>query len=317
MTEQEILAGLAEIVNEVAGTPVDDITPEKSFIDDLDIDSLSMVEVVMAAEDKFGVNIPDGEVKTLRTVGDAVAYIQQAPASPPDRTLRTGVRGRRPAVRAPATRRSRTPAVDRHAPQGTAHATAPSSSPGSAPPPPSGATSRPPGSRCSPAGPASGLIEADWAADLPVPASRPRSPSTRSTAVSSGSRRAGSTAPSSSPLIAAREAWADAGTPEVDPDRLGVVVGTGIGGVVSLLDAVRHPAGAGAGPGLPHDRPDAHAQRRRRLDRPRARRPRRDPHPGLRVRLRRRGGRRRPDDDPQRPRGRRRRRRHRGRRSTR
>jgi len=71
----ETLAGLAEIVNEIAGVPVDDILPEKSFIDDLDVDSLSMVEVVMAAEDKFGVKIPDGDVKELRTVGDAVAYI--------------------------------------------------------------------------------------------------------------------------------------------------------------------------------------------------------------------------------------------------
>ncbi|MFN8169417.1 MAG: acyl carrier protein [Candidatus Nanopelagicales bacterium] len=78
---QEILEGLASIVNEVAGTPVADITPEKAFVDDLDIDSLSMVEVVMAAEDKFGVSIPDGEVKNLRTVGDAVAYIEKANAS--------------------------------------------------------------------------------------------------------------------------------------------------------------------------------------------------------------------------------------------
>ncbi|MSX38093.1 MAG: acyl carrier protein, partial [Actinobacteria bacterium] len=45
---QQILEGLAAIVNEVAGTPVADITPDKAFIDDLDIDSLSMVEVVMA-----------------------------------------------------------------------------------------------------------------------------------------------------------------------------------------------------------------------------------------------------------------------------
>ena len=72
---QEILDGLAVIVNEVAGVPVADIQPDKSFIDDLDIDSLSMVEVVMAAEDKWGVKIPDSEVKNLRTVGDAVAYI--------------------------------------------------------------------------------------------------------------------------------------------------------------------------------------------------------------------------------------------------
>ena len=72
---QEILDGLAVIVNEVAGVPVADIQPDKSFIDDLDIDSLSMVEVVMAAEDKWGVKIPDSEVKNLKTVGDAVSFI--------------------------------------------------------------------------------------------------------------------------------------------------------------------------------------------------------------------------------------------------
>ncbi|HAN71785.1 MAG: acyl carrier protein [Actinomycetales bacterium] len=72
---QEILDGLAVIVNEVAGVPVEDVQSDKSFVDDLDIDSLSMVEVVMAAEDKWGVKIPDSEVKNLKTVGDAVAYI--------------------------------------------------------------------------------------------------------------------------------------------------------------------------------------------------------------------------------------------------
>jgi len=72
---QEILEGLATIVNEVAGVPVEDVQSDKSFIDDLDIDSLSMVEVVMAAEDKWGVKIPDSEVKNLKTVGDAVAFI--------------------------------------------------------------------------------------------------------------------------------------------------------------------------------------------------------------------------------------------------
>jgi len=76
MSKEEILVGLAGIVNEVAGVPVDDVQPGKSFVDDLDIDSLSMVEVVMAAEDKWGVKIPDEEVKNLKTVGDAVAYIE-------------------------------------------------------------------------------------------------------------------------------------------------------------------------------------------------------------------------------------------------
>jgi len=76
MSQQEVLEGLAGIVNEVAGVPVEDVQSDKAFVDDLDIDSLSMVEVVMAAEDKWGVKIPDEEVKNLRTVGDAVAYIE-------------------------------------------------------------------------------------------------------------------------------------------------------------------------------------------------------------------------------------------------
>ena len=79
-TQQEILSGLAEIVNEVAGVPNDDVQMDKSFIDDLDIDSLSMVEVVVAAEERFGVKIPDDDVKGLQTVGDAVTYIEKAGA---------------------------------------------------------------------------------------------------------------------------------------------------------------------------------------------------------------------------------------------
>jgi len=74
-TQEEIVAGLAEIVNAIAGIPVDDVMLEKSFTDDLDVDSLSMVEVVVAAEEKFGVKIPDDDVKGLKTVGDAVDYI--------------------------------------------------------------------------------------------------------------------------------------------------------------------------------------------------------------------------------------------------
>ncbi|HZV25161.1 MAG TPA: acyl carrier protein [Acidothermaceae bacterium] len=78
LSQQEILAGLAEIVNEVAGIPAADVQMEKSFTDDLDVDSLSMVEVVVAAEEKFGVRIPDDDVKNLKTVGDAVTYIEKA-----------------------------------------------------------------------------------------------------------------------------------------------------------------------------------------------------------------------------------------------
>ncbi|MBL7498198.1 acyl carrier protein [Frankia sp. CNm7] len=78
MSQTDVLAGLAEILEEVAGVDPSDVTPEKTFIDDLDVDSLSMVEVVVAAEEKFGVKIPDDDVKTLKTVGDAVSYIQRA-----------------------------------------------------------------------------------------------------------------------------------------------------------------------------------------------------------------------------------------------
>lgn len=78
MSTEEIRATLADIVNEVAGVDAEDVQLDKSFVDDLDVDSLSMVEVVVEAEEKFGVTIPDDEVKNLKTVGDAVAYIERA-----------------------------------------------------------------------------------------------------------------------------------------------------------------------------------------------------------------------------------------------
>jgi acyl carrier protein len=78
VTQQEILAGLAQIVNEIAGVPVGDIAVDKSFVNDLDVDSLSMVEIATAAEDHFGVRIPDDDLKDLKTVGDAVNYIEKA-----------------------------------------------------------------------------------------------------------------------------------------------------------------------------------------------------------------------------------------------
>jgi len=79
-SEQEILAGLAEIVNEETGIATEDVQLEKSFTDDLDIDSLSMMTIVVNAEEKFGVRIPDDDVKNLSTVGDAVSYIAKASA---------------------------------------------------------------------------------------------------------------------------------------------------------------------------------------------------------------------------------------------
>ncbi|HIY41989.1 MAG TPA: acyl carrier protein [Candidatus Nocardiopsis merdipullorum] len=76
-SEQEILSGLGEIIEEIVGTEASEVTPEKSFVDDLDIDSLSMVEIAIAAQDKFGVEIPDDQLKDLKTVQDVINFIQK------------------------------------------------------------------------------------------------------------------------------------------------------------------------------------------------------------------------------------------------
>jgi acyl carrier protein len=74
----DVLAGLKEIVEEVAGVSASQIELDKNFTEDLDVDSLSMVEVVVAAEERFGVKIPDDAVTDLATVGDAVNFIVNA-----------------------------------------------------------------------------------------------------------------------------------------------------------------------------------------------------------------------------------------------
>jgi acyl carrier protein len=81
LTQQEILAGLSEIIDEIAGVPADEVTPDKTFVDDLDIDSLSMVEIAVAAQDKFGVEIPDDQLKDLKTVQDVIDYVGRASVS--------------------------------------------------------------------------------------------------------------------------------------------------------------------------------------------------------------------------------------------
>ena len=79
-SEQEILEGLAEIVNEETGIDTAEVELDKSFTDDLDIDSLSMMTIVVNAEERFGVRIPDDEVKNLKSVRDAVPFIAGAQA---------------------------------------------------------------------------------------------------------------------------------------------------------------------------------------------------------------------------------------------
>lgn len=78
MTEDEIYRCLAEIVAEVADIPASSVTHEADIADDLGVSSLLMVEIIISAEDKFSVEIPDDALKDLRTVRDVVSYVQRA-----------------------------------------------------------------------------------------------------------------------------------------------------------------------------------------------------------------------------------------------
>jgi acyl carrier protein len=78
LSQTEVLTGLAQIVNEETGLDTSQVQMEKSFVDDLDIDSISMLTIVMNAEEKFGVNIPEDKVADLKTVADAVNFITEA-----------------------------------------------------------------------------------------------------------------------------------------------------------------------------------------------------------------------------------------------
>ena len=68
----DIEAAVKEIIVDQLGVDEDQVKPEASFIDDLGADSLDTVELVMAFEDKFEVEIPDEEAEKMRTVGDAI-----------------------------------------------------------------------------------------------------------------------------------------------------------------------------------------------------------------------------------------------------
>ncbi|MFJ4183831.1 acyl carrier protein [Kitasatospora sp. NPDC089509] len=71
----DILDAIAEIVEEVIGVDAAEVRAETSFTEDLDVDSLAMMEIAVAVEDRFEVKIPDDRVRELRTVGDAVNFI--------------------------------------------------------------------------------------------------------------------------------------------------------------------------------------------------------------------------------------------------
>jgi len=66
-----------EIIVDQLGVEEDEVTPQAHFIEDLGADSLDIVELVMALEEEFGLEIPDEEAEKISTVGDAVDYIRE------------------------------------------------------------------------------------------------------------------------------------------------------------------------------------------------------------------------------------------------
>jgi acyl carrier protein len=72
---EAIQAQITEIICEQLDVKPEDVDPSKNFTDDLGADSLAIVELVLALEEKFDIKIPDDEVDSIKTVGDAVAFI--------------------------------------------------------------------------------------------------------------------------------------------------------------------------------------------------------------------------------------------------
>jgi acyl carrier protein len=78
-TNTRTLDIIAEIINEITGVPTDQVRLDSSFSQDLDVDSLSMVEVAVALEERFEIRINDDQIKNLTTVADAIAHVHAQP----------------------------------------------------------------------------------------------------------------------------------------------------------------------------------------------------------------------------------------------
>lgn len=71
-----VAAKVREIIIDELGVETEKVTADASFVDDLGADSLDTVELIMAFEEEFEIDIPDEDAEQMRTVGDAVAYIE-------------------------------------------------------------------------------------------------------------------------------------------------------------------------------------------------------------------------------------------------
>jgi acyl carrier protein len=76
MDQQAILDKIKDVVAEKLDADPSDVTEEASFVDDLGADSLDVVELIMGLEDEFDIEISDEEAEGIRTVGDAIRFIQ-------------------------------------------------------------------------------------------------------------------------------------------------------------------------------------------------------------------------------------------------
>ena len=76
MSSEEIFNRVKEIIVEQLGVAEDNVNEEASFIDDLGADSLDIVELIMALEEEFDIEIPDTDAEKIVTVGDVVEYLK-------------------------------------------------------------------------------------------------------------------------------------------------------------------------------------------------------------------------------------------------
>ena len=75
---------IREIIIEQLGVAAEEVVPEASFIDDLGADSLDIVELVMAIEEEFGLEIPDEYAERMQNIGDAISYVEERTAGRDD-----------------------------------------------------------------------------------------------------------------------------------------------------------------------------------------------------------------------------------------